>query len=62
MGKYHCPEKPKSQKDMIDQMWWMLHNHIPSILNFQNLKINFILVFMALVLGLVAGLIALVIW
>lgn len=52
------PEKPERQKDQISMLWDAMYNHIPSILKEQNrrfkwqdIKINFILVFVGLILA-----------
>ena len=48
------PEKPKTTKDQINMIWDALFNAIPHHLKSQDIRINFILAFMALVLGLMA--------
>ncbi len=46
------PKKPKSQKEQISMVWDALFNGIIHRVNFQDTKINFILGFMVLILGL----------
>ena len=54
--KCKMPEKPEKQKDQIAQLWDAVYNHIPTQLRWQNIKINFILVFVGLILAaLVVG-------
>lgn len=60
---YEIPKKPERQKDQISMLWDAMYNHIPGILKeqdrrfkWQDVKINFILAFVALILG------ALTIW
>lgn len=48
------PEKPKTQKEQISMLWEGVFNHIPTQLKWQNVKLNFILAFMGLVLALLA--------
>ena len=58
---YKPPEKPKSLEDQISMMWDAVYNHIPCLFEkqerqskWQELKINFILVFVALILASLA--------
>jgi len=51
------PEKPELLEDQIDQLWVAIYNHLPSKLQWIDMKQNFILVFMTLVLGLLGVLI-----
>jgi len=51
------PEKPELLEDQIDQLWVAVYNHLPSKLQWIDMKQNFILVFMTLVLGLLGVLI-----
>ena len=51
------PDKPQTMKEQVDMLWDAVYNHIPSKLRWQNVKLNFILTFMALVLALQAVLI-----
>ena len=51
-------EKPKTTKAQMDLVWRQAFNHIPSKLNWLDMKLNFILVFTALILGLLGVLIA----
>lgn len=44
------PDKPKTQKAQINMIWDALFNEIPHRLKWQDIKINFILVFVALIL------------
>ena len=57
---YTTPEKPEKSCDWRDQVWNALFNEIPHRLEWQDIKINFILLFMAILLGGMATVIALV--
>lgn len=60
--KSNTPSKPQEQKDQISMLWDAVYNHIPARLKWQDVKLNFILGFMALilvVLGVLATLIVL---
>lgn len=48
------PEKPKTTKTQIEMIWSQCFNHIPSRLKWLDLKLNFVLVFMGLILALLA--------
>ena len=48
------PDKPKAAKDQVDMIWTQCFNHIPTKLKWLDVKLNFILVFMGLVLALLA--------
>jgi len=48
--KIRTPEKPKTTKGQIDMMWDALFNALPHRLQWQDVKINFILTFVALIL------------
>jgi len=48
------PEKPANQKDQISMLWDAVYNHIPSRLKWQDIKINFILAFLMVVIVLAA--------
>ena len=50
--KNTVPKKPKGQKDQISMVWDALFNGVIHRVNFQDIKINFILGFMVLILGL----------
>ena len=45
-------QKPVTTKEQINLIWEAVFNHIPSQLHWQDIKINFILVFVALILGM----------
>lgn len=48
------PEKPETMKAQVDMLWDAVFNHIPTKLNWQNIKLNFIMTFIALILALQA--------
>lgn len=52
--KNQTPEKPDKQKDQISMLWDACFNDIPHRLKWQDVKINFILGFMGVVLTLIA--------
>jgi len=47
------PAKPKTTKAQIDMIWDALFNEIPHKFKWQDVKINFILVFVALILTMI---------
>jgi len=47
---HQTPKKPDKQKDQISMLWDAVYNHIFHRLNFIDLEIKFILVFLALIL------------
>ena len=51
-------ERPKTAKAQIDMLWDAAFNHIPSKLRWLDIKLDFILVFTALILGLLGIIIA----
>jgi len=53
-GSMKIPAKPKTQRAQIDMMWDALFNGIPHRLKSQDIRINFILAFMALILAFMA--------
>lgn len=60
---YEIPPKPRKLEDQVSTMWDAIYNHIPGILRehnkrlkWQDIKLNFILVFVGLILA------ALTIW
>jgi len=55
------PEKPQKQRDQIDALWEACFNHIPTQLNILGLKINFVLIFIGLILAFLAALLVLVV-
>ncbi len=48
--KHNTPLKPEKQKDQIGMLWDAVYNHIPTRLKWQDIKLNFILGLIALVL------------
>lgn len=46
------PIKPEKQKDQISMLWDAVYNHLPCQIHWQDKKINFILAFVSLILGL----------
>jgi len=53
--------KPDKIEDQVSMLWEACFNHIPSQLHFQELKINFVLMFLGLILALIGVLIVLVV-
>ena len=58
---YKVPPKPKTQKEQTSMLWDAVYNHIPSILRqqdrrlkWQDVKLTFVLIFMALILASLA--------
>ena len=45
-------QKPESLEEKVDLIWEAAFNHIPTQINWLNLKLTFILTFVALILGL----------
>lgn len=45
------PKKPKTTKGQVDMMWDAVFNLWPHRLKWQDIKINFILAFVALILA-----------
>ncbi len=60
-NKHDMPKKPKTNTAKIDLVWDAVFNHLPTQLRWVNLKMNFIIAFMALILGLLGLIIALVV-
>ncbi len=56
----NIPEKPETQEEQINMLWDGVFNHLPHRLAWLNIKINFILTFMAIELGLTGFAIALI--
>jgi len=54
LGKHDTPNKPKTHDEQMDMVWDALFNHIPTRLAWVDLKVNFILAFIGIVLALVA--------
>jgi len=48
------PEKPKAQKDQLSMLWDAVYNHIPTRIRWIDVKVNFMLGFLGLILGLLA--------
>ena len=48
------PEKPKTTKEQINMIWDALFNSLPHRMRSQDIRINFTLAFMALVLAFMA--------
>jgi len=46
----NIPKKPETIAEQVSMMWDALYNHVPHRLRWQDIKINFILAFMALLL------------
>lgn len=62
MKKKYYINKPKTQKEMIETMWEFLFNDCWHRLKWQDIKINFILVFMAMVLALLVPVLLMALW
>lgn len=52
------PQKPKDRDEQISMIWDALYNHVFHRLKMQDIKINFIFGFLALILGLLGILVA----
>ena len=50
MSHKELPENPEKQKDQITQLWDACFNPIPTSLGWLNLKVNFILGLMSVIL------------
>ena len=53
--------KPRTLTEQVDIMWDTLHNHVLGCLDTQGTKLNFILGFLALQMGIMGIMLALVI-
>ena len=58
--KLVVPEKPKTEKAQISILWDIISNHIIHRLNWQDIKMNFILGLTGLILALCAVMISLI--
>lgn len=54
----NTPEKPQDRDEQISMIWDALYNHVFHRLKTQDMKINFICGFLALILALLGVLIA----
>jgi len=52
--KNHLPVKPKGASKQIDCLWDIVTNHVWTRLLWQDIKINFVLVLLSIILALVA--------
>lgn len=52
------PKKPKCLEDQMDTLWDIVANHILTRLHWQDVKLNFILAFLALTLALLSIILA----
>jgi len=52
--KLEVPEKPKTQKEQIAQLWEFTTNHIWHRLNWQDTKLNFMITILGIMLALQA--------
>ena len=52
------PEKPQTLDEQISMIWDAVFNHIFHRLHFQDIKINFILTFLGLLLALLVVMLA----
>lgn len=48
------PAKPKTTKEQVDKLWDIVTNDIMTRLRWQDIKINFILTLVAIILALTA--------
>ena len=62
MKKKFYIDKPKTQKEQIETMWEFLFNDCWHRLKWQDIKINFILAFMGIVLTLLALIMVATLW
>ena len=46
------PEKPTRQRDQIDMLWDGVFNHLPTKIKWIDVKVNFLMAFVALILAL----------
>lgn len=56
----NCPEKPKTQREQVDTLWDIVANHLWHKMYWLDIKLNFLLAFIAVILtllGLVLGLV-----
>ena len=63
---YTMPDKPETTEGQISVMWDVLANHIPHCfgelnarISWQNVKLNFILIILAIIAGMAGGSVAL---
>lgn len=52
--KNKTPEKPKKMREQVDQLWDAMYNHLPTRLHWQDIKINFILAILAILIAISA--------
>jgi len=50
----NIPKKPKLQKDQIEQLWDAAFNHLPTRIRWIDTKLNFVLVFLGILMALIA--------
>ena len=55
------PEKPKTTKEQVSVLWDIVANHLITQVRMNNMKLNFVLGFLGLIMGLIGITIALVI-
>jgi len=48
------PDKPDKQKDQISELWDACFNHLPTHIRWLNVKVNFILAMIGVVMAMVA--------
>lgn len=60
--KNQIPPKPEDEKNQISMLWEACFNHLPHQINFLNIKMNFTLAFLALVLALLGIILGVVIF
>lgn len=57
MKRNEIPQKPETQKEQISTLWDIVCNHLFTKVNTHDIKINFILIFVGLILALLGVLI-----
>ncbi len=55
MSHSNLPDKPNKQKDQISDLWDAVFNHLPTQISWLNVKMNFTLVIMGIILALIAA-------
>lgn len=48
------PPRPKSSKAQVEMLWEAMYNHVFTWMRWQDIKLNFVLVFLGLVVALLA--------
>ncbi len=53
--RHDIPDKPDKQKDQLSELWDAVYNHLPTRINWLDIKINFILALLGVVIALIAA-------